>query len=184
MSTRMKRVLAVMGCLLMGVGAAYGQTSGSLQGNLGVSITIGTGCAVNNSTTSGAVNTFGSINFGSYYSLNNAVTATSTGAAGGPIQVQCTANTAYTVSLGPGLYSSTTSRGMNAGVAGTNVNYNLYQDAANSIPWGNGTRFGAVESLTGTGSAQTLNVYGVVPGVTTTPAAGTYSDTVLVTVAW
>jgi spore coat protein U-like protein len=66
--------------------------------------------------------------------------------------------------------------------SGVNVLYGLYQDSARTQPWGNtvGTN---TTSGTGTGTAQTQTVYGRV-AAQATPAPGSYSDSVVVTVGY
>ena len=64
---------------------------------------------------------------------------------------------------------------------GAFVDYELYQDAARSVRWGEGAESLA---LSGTGTSQPLTIYGRVLAGQTTPAAGTYLDTVRMTIAW
>ena len=74
-------------------------------------------------------------------------------------------------------------RKMKAGSA--TIGYQLYQDAGRSLVWGD-TLTGAganVKSDTGNGMAQAHTVFGRVPAQTT-PAAGTYTDTVVVTIEY
>ena len=49
--------------------------------------------------------------------------------------------------------------------------------------WGDGTA-GCVQAGDGTGAAQALTVYGKVDAQASTPAAGTYTDTITVTVTY
>jgi spore coat protein U-like protein len=73
---------------------------------------------------------------------------------------------------------------------GNFISYNLYSDAGYSTPWTTGatnstcTTVGQCYIGTGTGSAQTLTVYGKVPTVAVAPAAGSYTDTVTITVTY
>ncbi|AYF88503.1 spore coat U domain-containing protein [Pseudomonas sp. JS3066] len=159
------------------------QAAGTLQGNLGIQITIGAGCTVNNSSNNGSTNSFGSISFGTYPSLANIVEGQSVGAgAGSSFGIQCANNTAYTVALNSGLAPSGNQRRMSGG-ASEFITYNLYQDAARTTPWGNGSNGANAYSGTGNGNNQDIVVYGRVPAQTT-PTSGTYTDTVLVTVTW
>lgn len=112
------------------------------------------------------------INFGNHGVLGSAIDAT------GAITLTCTANLSYSVSLNGGLSNSPpASRQMVR--AGASIIYGLYRDQNRSNVWGSGT--GQLATGTGTGSLQTLTVYGRVPAQTT-PAAGNYADTVVVTV--
>lgn len=63
------------------------------------------------------------------------------------------------------------------------VNYQLYLDAAHSTIWGDGTAGTSTATGTGSGLSQSLTVYGQVPAQTT-PAPGTYSDTITATITF
>ena len=100
----------------------------------------------------------------------------------GSLSVQCTNTTPYVVSLDQGAASgaTTSTRKMTSG--GSTVSYNLYRDSGRTQNWGNSAGVDTVAG-TGSGSAQTLTVYGRVPAQST-PAPGNYSDTVNVTVTY
>lgn len=118
----------------------------------------------------------GSLNFGSVSSLSSSVAATTT------ITLQCVNGDAYTVGLNAGSGSGATiaNRLMTSG--SHTVAYSLYQNSADTTVWGNTIGTNTVAG-TGTGGTQTLTVYGLVPAQTV-PAAGTYTDTVVVTVTY
>jgi spore coat protein U-like protein len=61
------------------------------------------------------------------------------------------------------------------------VNYNLYTASNYTTIWGNAG--GALVNSTGNGADQLFTIYGRVPAQTT-PAPGTYTDTVTVTVTY
>nr|WP_276583969.1 spore coat U domain-containing protein [Pseudomonas sp. RIT-PI-AD] len=167
-------------CLLFVAGQAH--SAGQVQGQMNVQMTIGSGCTVTNGSSNGSTNTFGTLNFGEYPSLDNIVEGSSVGAGGGSsFGLQCSTGTNYSVAIDSGLNASGTQRRMSNG--GAYISYNLYQDTARTVPWGNGSNGGSVLSGTGSGAAQEVVVYGRVP-VQATPAAGTYLDTVQVTVTW
>jgi spore coat protein U-like protein len=114
------------------------------------------------------------INFGTHGVLGSAVDAT------GGIGVNCTLGTAYTIGLNNGLTGTgATERRMTLG--GHAVIYGLYKDAARTQPWGSSG--GEEVTGSGAGTVQNLPVYGRVPPQTT-PPAGTYADTVVVTVTY
>lgn len=96
------------------------------------------------------------------------------------LTVQCTATTPYTIALdaGGGSGATTATRKMISG--GNSLNYTLYQDSARTTVWG--TTGSALLSGTGTGAAQTIPVYGRVP--TQVVQAGSYADTVQITVSY
>lgn len=96
------------------------------------------------------------------------------------IGLVCTGRTAWQIGLGNGLNANGTIRRMrNAG--GQFVSYELYRDSPRSLRWGNTV---GSDTLTGTGSgsAQSLTVYGRV--APQTPNIGSYTDTVIVTVTY
>lgn len=101
----------------------------------------------------------------------------------GTITVLCTNGTAYNVGLdaGTGTGASVSNRKMSASGGGT-LNYALYRDSARSNNWGSTI---GTDTVTGTGSGltQTLTVYGQIPA-SQTPLAGSYSDTVTVTLTY
>lgn len=102
--------------------------------------------------------------------------------AAGAVFVTCTPGSAFTIGLGAGAAGGgPTAREMRKG--SEKVVYGLYQNAARNLPWGDGVVPGETVSGTGDGAAQSLGVYGRVP-VQSTPSAGTYSDTVVVTVTY
>lgn len=98
------------------------------------------------------------------------------------ISVQCTNTTAYDVGLdaGNGASGTIATRTMENGAAA--VNYQMYSDAGRTTNWGNTVGTDTVSGV-GTGAAVTHTVYGRVPPQAT-PAPGTYTDTVTVTVTF
>ena len=114
--------------------------------------------------------------FGNYPAIagSPAILGTST------VRVTCQLGDTYSIGLNDGANAAGGQRRM----AGTTapigyLNYNLFQDPARTIAWGDTgtTRFGTV----GTGTAQTFTVYGQLPGGQVVPV-GAYVDTVRVTV--
>lgn len=90
----------------------------------------------------------------------------------------CTGRTAWQVSLDNGLHASGQTRRMQMGTS--HVSYELYRDDARTQRWGNTPNTDTAPG-TGTGSSQSLTVYGRVPQPqSVTP--GTYTDTVIVTI--
>lgn len=148
-------------------------SAGTITGNLSIQMTIVAGCQVAGGATSG--NNFGSMNFGSWSLLNQNIDAQQD--IGAQVSLACSNGEPYSISLGNGQnYSS--ARRMASG--GNFVNYELYQDASHSQRWGTG---GEALASTGNGNVRNHLVYGRVPVQSVQPA-GTYTDTVVVTVAW
>jgi spore coat protein U-like protein len=96
--------------------------------------------------------------------------------------VQCTSATAFNLGLDGGAAPGGTvaTRLMTSG-SGT-VGYKLYSNAAYTTNWGNTVGTDTVPG-TGSGGPVVLTVHGRVPPQAT-PAPGTYSDTVTVTVTY
>jgi spore coat protein U-like protein len=112
---------------------------------------------------------FSALNFGTYTGLLE--TGANTGT------VNCDNGTTYTISLnaGAGAGATETLRKM-TGPVGATLNYQIFQDAARTVNWGNTDGVDNV-SGTGTGGAQKINVYSqVVAGQLVKP--GTYTDTI------
>ncbi len=153
-----------------------------IRGDVDVSLTIGQGCAINGTTDAGAgINKFASVDFGEQSNLDLFIDAESTGSAGaGSIELTCNSSLAYNVSLDDGSNPQSGQRRVSRGGLDF-VSYELYQDAARSVRWGEGPESFA---LTGTGAAQPLTIYGRVLAGQTTPAAGDYLDTVRMTISW
>jgi spore coat protein U-like protein len=96
------------------------------------------------------------------------------------IQITCELGDTYTIGLNDGVNRAGGQRRMARTSAPVNyLNYNVFQDAARTLPWGDngGSRVSAV----GTGGAQSYTVFGQLPGAQVVPA-GAYVDTVTVTV--
>ncbi len=100
----------------------------------------------------------------------------------GTLSVQCTLGLPYAVSLDGGLSGATNPAQRKMTFSSANVVYGLYQDSARSVPWGSTSGVNTASS-TGTGLAQPLNVYGRV-APQTTPAPGTYTDTIVATITY
>lgn len=137
--------------------------------NFNVKITIQATCDV----TAGAAS---NVDFGTALSTSTNVDQQSS------INVNCTPGTAYTVALGDGLNSSSTlnRRMLHASLATTYVPYSLYLDAARQNAWG--STLAQSYSGVGSGSSQSINVYGRVPSANY--PAGSYQDTVTATVSF
>lgn len=101
------------------------------------------------------------------------------------IGLTCLNRTAYTIALDNGLYASGTTRRMRHT---TNpawfIPYELYRESGRSQRWGNTSLSVDMVAGTGTGSAQTLTVYGRAPPTVGAVAAGSYSDQIKVTITY
>lgn len=93
----------------------------------------------------------------------------------------------YSIGMDNGANYSATRRMV---TGGNYIGYGLYTDAALTHPWTTGASNSTCTTAndcylgTGSGSAQSINIYGQVPTVATAPASGTYSDTVTMTITY
>ena len=116
------------------------------------------------------------MDFGSVSSLVSAVNATSI------ITANCTISTPYEIALNGGVSGVTdpTQRVMSNG--SYILKYGLYRNSQRTVPWGNVSGSTTAAGV-GTGSAQSLTVYGTVPQAAT-PVPGIYTDTIVVTLTY
>ncbi|MCP1727235.1 spore coat protein U-like protein [Natronospira proteinivora] len=96
------------------------------------------------------------------------------------IDVTCTSDTGYEIGLDPGNSGEVSARHMTDG-SDNELNYNLYQDAGHGDVWGD-TEGDDTVADTGTGSAESHTVYGQVAGGQDDLPAGSYDDTINVTI--
>jgi len=137
-----------------------------------VTATITSACTVSGSA----------LNFGSAIDPLSSTTpldATST------VTVTCSNTTPYTVSLNAGANaggsSNFSTRTMKSG--SDTLAYQLYLDAGRATVWGDGTASSSARNGTGSGSAQSLTVYGRLPSLANV-VPGAYTDTVTVTISY
>jgi spore coat protein U-like protein len=163
MNIRMFLRPILIGSSLLAAAAAQASPSATFQ----VSATVVQTCTV----------TAGNLAFGSINVVQNTAFQ-----AQSSIDLTCGNGVGYRVGLdqGQGPGGTTTTRVMTNG-SGGQLNYQLYQDDALSINWGN-TDNVDTEPGTGNGFDQTITVYGVVLANQTTVPYGTYGDTIGVTV--
>src|SRR5262245_61010603 len=165
---RLRRHLAspmgVLAALLVCTSEAFAATTTT---TFTVQMTIATSCTIVSAA---------ALNFGTQGVLATNVDQSSS------IQVQCTNTTPYNIGLdaGTGTGATVTTRKLSNGPA--IINYSLYTDAARTTVWGNTIGTDTVAS-TGNGGSQNYTVFGRIPAQTT-PAPGTYTDTITVTVTY
>lgn len=144
------------------------QASGSVTANMPVQITIQDACAITTAPST--------LDFGTQGPLTANVDNTAT------LAVTCTDQAPYSIGLDAGKNPTGSGVRQMTDGSGNFVSYALYQDNARTTPWGN-TANTDMETGTGSGSAQTITVYGRV-APQTTPPAGIYNDTVAVNVTF
>ena len=156
--------LGLVAGLAMLCSAANGAT---VTSNFQVRIVINASCTISTAPT---------LDFGTSGVISGNIDLNTT------FNVQCTNTTPYNVGLDAGTTGGGTiaTRLMTSGSA--TVQYRLYTDNARTTVWGDviGTN---TQTGTGNGAPQLFTVYGRVPAQTT-PAPGTYTDTVTATVTY
>ena len=158
--------------LLCAMAAARAATA---TGSLTVQITVTASCTISAAT----------LNFGTLG--GTAVIASATNASAN-VSVTCTSGSPYSIGMDNGANASGSQRRMKSG---TNfLNYNLYVDSGLTNAWttaSSSTTCSTANSCylgTGSGSTQTVPVYGRMPAVGSAPPPGTYSDTVTMTITY
>jgi len=167
--TRLNRgsALVASALFLFAAGVAQPARAGTATTTLGVSLTINAGCNVSST----------SVAFPAQSVLASGVNQT------GTVAVTCTNTTPYNIELDQGAGSgATVTNRLMTGPSSATVAYGLYQDSGHTTNWGKTDGTDTVAG-TGNGSAQTLTVYGHI-AAQTTPAPGSYADTVNVTVTF
>jgi spore coat protein U-like protein len=167
--SRTIRSIALGGIAIAALAAtpAYAATATS---SLSSSATVTSNCDV--STTAVA---FGSV---------NVISGANVDATGG-LSVTCTSGTAWSASADAGAGTGATMAVRKMANGANLLNYALYTDSARSNVWGNAADASTVKiNGTGTGSAQASTIYARVPSGQTSLPAGSYSDSVTVTVTY
>lgn len=141
-------------------------TSGGTSPSFNVTATVVPACTID----------VAPLSFGSMESLAEAVDAQTT------ITANCTSATSYSISLGLGNGSGVTGPAARKMMKGSDsITYGLYQNPERTMVWGD--QVSSDFDGTGTGSFQSIPVYGRIPSQNT-PQAGTYTDTVVVTITY
>lgn len=95
-----------------------------------------------------------------------------------PLSVACTADSTYQISLNGGTSGNPGARTMKNSLTGETIGYRI-SSTVDGAAWGDGTAGTTVYSGTGTGTAQNVMMYGLVPRQRA-PTPGDYRDTVTV----
>lgn len=96
----------------------------------------------------------------------------------GSVNVSCDSSASYVISLSAGFGTFAARVMMNGS---QELDYNLFTDPQRLTVWGDGTSGTTTVSATGTGGSYT--VYGMIPALQNV-SAGSYSDTITVTVTY
>lgn len=161
--------LAALALLTLATQAAV---AASANGSFQVQATVVSACTVSGSL----------LNFGG--SIDPLVSSVPIDASS-TLTVRCTNTTPYSVALDAGLHAGGGAvfggRSMSNGAQ--TIGYQLYLDSGRATVWGNGTAGSSPVAGTGTGSNQSLTIYGRLPSLTGA-VPGNYSDTVTITISY
>jgi spore coat protein U-like protein len=145
---------------------AFAQTAGA---NLGSSAEVTANCAVSSTP----------IDFGSVdVTTGAAVVGT------GGISVVCTNGTPWSASADAGTGGAATLAVRQMSDGANTLDYVLYTEPTRTTIWGDGVTTTATIDDTGTGVAQDKTIYGRISAAQTGTVAGSYADTVAVTVTY
>lgn len=154
--------------------------AGTASGTIGVSLNVTSACVVNGATNvSATFGNAGTMAFADQPGLFNNVDAQVQTSGGGALSVLCSPGSSPTLTLGAGQHDNSGQRYLSTGTS--SVAYRLFSDAARtqevavggSIPLGNATS-----------AAISVPIYGRVNSGGVVLAAGSYTDTVAVTLTW
>jgi len=160
------------------ISAARGDTATK---SFAVTATISKGCAFGSSLNS-PISDLGTINFGSMSSIPNNLDVVSTTGAGSVV-ITCTPGIAVAIAMDYGTHGgNATQRYMGNSTNTGTLAYQLYQDAGRTQVWGTDLQAKTISSFPTT--TQTYPVYARLFSATTLPTAGTYTDTVTVTLTY
>lgn len=162
---RNRQKLAAFTAVLFLAASPAGSAS-SITSTFQAKINIGSSCTVSAT----------SLDFGSQGVLGANVDGSSN------VTVACPTGTAYNVGLDQGVGAGATTSARYMSNAGAQIRYMLYTDAGRTSIWGNVV---GADTLSGVGAGlpTAIPVYGRVPAQTT-PAPGSYTDTITVTVTY
>jgi spore coat protein U-like protein len=174
MTLRFSTRIACAAVLAASFGLTGSAFSASKTGTLNVKLTIEDGCSVFSN------NTNISLDFGTWTTLSQNIDGET------QFQVACTGKTGFTVSLDKGLAGASTDNRLLKNTTTTTaapIAYNLYAEPARGTPWGSKTLTKIPDATSPAGKLETVKIYGRVFESTTIPVAGTYTDTVTITLA-
>lgn len=156
--------------IVLGLGISQAAMAATATSSMGVNATVTSNCVLTASAVS-----FGNVD----------VTSGSNVDGTGGISVTCTSGTAWTASADAGAGTGATLASRKMANGANLLDYVLYTDTSRTSIWGDGVG-GTTATIgdTGSGSAQAKTIYARVPSGQTSLPAGSYADTVTVTVTY
>lgn len=172
-------LLAAVAAVALGTAPAH--AAGSSTGTIGVSLNVTAACAVNGATSIAAsLGQVGSIAFADQPGLfgNTDASMVATGGGSG-LSILCSPGSSPTLTIGSGANDASGTHYMASG--SNKIAYHLYSDNGRTSEIGIGQ---AISLGTATSTAFNVPIYGRVSSNGAVVAAGSYTDTVQVTLAW
>jgi spore coat protein U-like protein len=167
LTNRKKTLIAA--ALLSAVAFPGVAMANSTSANLSVTATVTANCTVSTSP----------VAFGSFDALaGSAIDAT------GGVTVTCTNGTSWAAAAGAGSGTGATLASRKLSSGANLLNYSLFTDTGRTTLWGDGTATTATIANTGSGTAQAVTIYGRIAASQAAAPAGSYSDTVSVTITY
>ncbi|HHL2562199.1 TPA: spore coat U domain-containing protein [Yersinia enterocolitica] len=173
--------LLVFSLLGLPMTSSYGET---LNRAFAVNATILPGCILGSGNSDSS--SFGALNFGNVSSLSTAINIVSSQNAGS-IMIQCSGTPSITLALNSGANTTgniATGRRLLNSATGEYLFYQIFQDSARSVIWGNGSNGGTAQVITANSTLQQIVLYAQLFASSSFPTAGNYTDTLLVTVTY
>jgi len=154
--------------------------AGTASGTIGVSLNVTSACVVNGATS--ASSTFGNAGnmaFADQPGLFGNVDAQVQTSGGGALSVLCSPGASPSLTLGSGQHDNSGQRYLSTGTS--SIAYRLFSDPARTQEIAVG---GSIPLGSATSAAITVPIYGRVNSGGAVIAAGSYTDTVSVTLSW
>ena len=141
--------------------------------------TFAFGCHIAQAAPKNCNATATTVNFGSYLPTNAAAVTSA-----GVITLTCNRTGSYSIALSTGQSGTFNPRYMSGGSPASDLDYNLYIDAAHTILWGDGTAGTSVATGSYSKNASvTITVYGLLPAGQNV-GAGSYADSITATITY
>jgi spore coat protein U-like protein len=192
-ATKMLKLAAASAVMMVAMGATPVQAAGTLTGTLDAQLLLMSGCVVTDQPGDFKTAEFGVLDFGSQLSsFTGSVDAIALNSAGGsPVTLTCTPNlSGVTMTIDSGANSASAAangpgtRAMKIAGAGTDaMAYDVFTSSAHDVPYVAGTAM--TITIPADGIAVPLPIFGHLNKTSTNAlTAGTYADTLAVTIAW
>jgi spore coat protein U-like protein len=192
-ATKVLKLAAASAAMMVAMGAAPAQAAGTLTGTLDAQLLLLSGCVVTDQPGDFKTAQFGVLDFGSQLSsFTGPVDAVPLNSAGGsPVTLTCTPNlSGVTMTIDGGANSASAAenglgaRAMKIAGGGTDaMAYDVYTDNAHASPYVAGTAMAI--TIPADGIAVALPIFGHLNKTSTNAlTAGTYTDTLAVTISW